>query len=344
VDAVEQRALIGRLILRRRDIITLVGGAAALTPRLSFAQTQKREQVRRIGVLMGGSGHISHGYFADFVKGLQAQGWYDDGNLRIEVRWAGGLQELYDRYAAELVSLMPNLIVAQTSPAVAALKRQTDTVPIVFVDVADPVGQGFVANQARPGGNITGFANLNPAIAGKHIEMLTQISPRVSSVAVLYNPATAPLVAETMRILDAAAKTLAITVRAVPFREAGQIPEIMTVLSHEQHGGLLVLLDISASHQTETIVNAAFTRRLPAVYPERSYADAGGLMSYGASHGSLLRGAAEYVDHILNGAKPGDLPLQYPTKFERVLNQRTAAALGVTFAQSLLAGADEVIE
>ena len=230
------------------------------------------------------------------------------------------------------------------SPAVEALRRQTSTIPIVFALVTDPVGQGFVASLARPGGNITGFSAYDPPMAGKWLGMLTQITPPVARVAVLFNPATAPYAGLMLRAIEDAAPSFAVTVRAAPVHDDAEIEAMMAGLAREERGGLLVLPGAFTNVHRDAIVALAARHRLPAVYPFRFFATIGGLMSYGIDHDDLFRRAAAYVDRILKGAKPGDLPVQRPTKFELVINLKTAKALGITVAPSLLATADEVIE
>ena len=228
--------------------------------------------------------------------------------------------------------------------AVEALRRRTSTIPIVFVVVTDPVGQGLVQSLAHPGGNITGFSSFDPPMAGKWLEMLTQITPPVARVAVLYNPATAPYAGLMMHTIEDAARSLALTVRAAPSRDDGEIESLVAGLAGEERGGLLILQDASVIGHRNAIVTFAARYRLPAVYPYRFIAAMGGLMSYGVEYTDLFRRAAIYVDQILKGAKPGDLPIQNPTRFELVINLKTAKALGVTITPPLLARADEVIE
>jgi putative ABC transport system substrate-binding protein len=278
------------------------------------------------------------------VQGLGALGWKEGGNLRIDWRWASGDAALFERYARELVSLGPDVIVAHTSPSVAALRRETSTIPIVFTGVVDPVGQGFVESLARPGGTITGFSAYDPPMAGKWLGMLTQISPPVARVAVLYNPATAPYAGLMLRVIEETAPSLAVAVRAVPVGEIAEIEAMMTDLAREERGGVLVLPDPFTVAHRDAIIALAARYRLPAVYAYSSFAASGGLMSYSIDPNDSFRRTATYVDRILKGAKPSDLPVQNPTKFEMVVNLTAAKALGVTIPPSLLAAADEVIE
>jgi putative tryptophan/tyrosine transport system substrate-binding protein len=331
--------------MRRRDFIRGFAGSAAAWPLAAHAQ--QPERMRRIGVLMGFSSSDPEGQArtAAFVQGLGAHNWYEGSNLRIDWRWGGGDRTLFERYAAELVSLGSEVLVAGGSSAVIeTLQRQTTTIPIVFAAIADPVGQGFVASLARPGGNITGFSNYDPAMAGKWLEMLKQITPAVTRVAVLYNPRTAPYAPSMLHTIDEAALSFALAVRAAPFKDAAEIAATMAGLAQEEHVGLLVMPDISTTSHRDAIVALATRYRLPAVYPYRYFTALGGLMSYGIDVNDLFRRAASYVDRILKGEKPAELPVQLPTRFELVINLKTAKALGMTVPQSLLVAADEVIE
>jgi putative ABC transport system substrate-binding protein len=332
-------------MMSRRDFFELAAGAAAVGLPLA-AQAQPRDGMRHLGVLMGSLASDPEGQTraAALVQGLGALNRKEGSNLHIDWRWAGGDLALFERYAAELVALGPEVLVAFPSPSVAALRRQTNAIPIVFVLVTDPVGQGFVASLARPGGTITGFSNYDPPMAGKWLGMLTQINPPAARVAVLYNPATAPYAGLYLRAIEEAAPSLAVVARAAPVNDDAEIEAMMAGLAHEERGGLLVLPDTFTRVHRDAIVARAAQYRLPAVYPFRFFPASGGLMSYGIESEDLFRRSATYVDRILKGAKPADLPVQAPTKFELVLNQKTAKALGVTIPPSLLASADEVIE
>jgi putative tryptophan/tyrosine transport system substrate-binding protein len=330
--------------MRRRDLLALIAGGAVIRP--LAAQAQPTGGMRRLCVLMQWSSNDPEGQAnaAALIQGLGSLGWKEGGNLRIDWRWTGGDPALYARYAAELVAFGPEVIVGHGSPTVAALRRQTSTIPIVFVQVIDPVGQGFVESLARPGGNITGFSLYDPPMAGKWAQMLVQITPPVAHMAVLFNPATAPYAGLILRNVENAAPSLGLAVQAAPVNDASEVEGIMVRLAREERGGLLVMLSAFASAHRDAIVALAARHGLPAVYGYRLFVTAGGLMSYGADPNDLIRRSAAYVDRILNGAKPADLPVQNPTKFQTVLNQKTAKALGVTFPSSLLARADEVIE
>jgi putative ABC transport system substrate-binding protein len=278
------------------------------------------------------------------TRGLQALGRQEGTNLRIDWRWTGGDPVLFDRYAAELVALGPDVLLAQASPSVVALRRNTGTIPIVFTMVSDPVGQGFVENLARPGGNITGFSDFNALMAGKWLGMLAQVSPPVARVAVLYNPATAPYAGLMMQAINQAASTFGIAVQTAPCRDAPEIEAMAAELARQPRSGLLVLTDIFTVVHRDTILAAAAMHRLPTVYFTRSFTVAGGLMSYGIDYADLFLRSADYIDRIIKGANPRDLPVQQPTKFELVINLKTAKARDISLSMALLATADEVIE
>jgi putative tryptophan/tyrosine transport system substrate-binding protein len=329
----------------RRAVFT--GIAAALAPRPLVAQAQSRCGMRRLGVLMGGSGSddpLGQARAAALMQGLGALNWRDGGNLRIDWRWAGGDPALYERYAAELIAFDPDVLVAWGSPGVAALRRHSSTIPIVIVNVTDPVGQGFVESLAHPGGNITGFTDYDPPMAGKWLGMLTQIVPPVARAAVLFNPATAPFAGMMLRVMEETAPSLAVAVRASPCRDDAEIEAMMADLPREGRGGLVILPENFNIVHRDAIITLAARYRLPAVYPYRFFTESGGLMSYGIDPYDLFRRAASYVDRILKGGKPGDFPVQNPDKFELVVNLKTARALSITVAPSLLGTANEVIE
>jgi putative ABC transport system substrate-binding protein len=281
---------------------------------------------------------------AALLHSLRLLGWRDGDNLHIDWRWGDGDPARFGRDAAELVALKPDLLFAQGSPSVAALRKHTRTIPIVFAMVTDPIDQGFADSLARPNGNITGFSDFNPGMAGKWLEMLTQLTPPAAHVAVLYNAGTAPYAGAMLHTLAQAAPAFTVAVTDAPCHDAAGIEAMMAALAREEHGAVLVLTDIFNAVHRDTIVAGAARHRLPAVYFNRSFAAAGGLMSYGIDHGDLFRRAAGYVDRILNGTAVTDLPLQQPTKFELVINLKTARALDVTVAPALLATADDVIE
>ena len=330
--------------MKRRTV--LAGIAAILAQRSLMAQTPAHDGMHRLGVLMGNLADdpVGQTYAAALVKGLRGFDWQEGQNLRIDWRWTGGDPALFDRYAAELVALGPDVLLGQSSPSVVALRRNTTTIPIVFTMVSDPVGQGFVENLAHPGGNITGFSDFNALMAGKWLEMLTQVTPPVVRVAVLYNPVTAPYAGLMMRAIEDAAPSFAITAQSAPCRDAAEIQAVIAGLAQGERGGLLVLTDIFAIVHRDTILAAAALHRLPTVYFARSFTAAGGLMSYGIDYAELFVRSAAYVDRILKGASPRELPVQQPTKFELVINLKTAKARNISLSTTLLATADEVIE
>jgi ABC-type uncharacterized transport system substrate-binding protein len=329
--------------------MALIGGATLVWPFAAQAQQRNGREPngsRRLGVLMRGLANdpLVQAQAAAFVQGLVALNWKEGGNLRTDWRWAGSNAQLFKRYAAELVALGPDVLFAGNSTAVEALRLQTSSIPIVFTLVTDPVGQGFVGNLAHPGSNITGFSNFDPPMVGKWLGMLTQINPPVARVAVLYNSATAPFAGLMLRAIEKVASSLAVAVQAAPITDDTGIEATMAGLAREERGGSIVLPDPFTTAHRAAIIALAARYRVPAVYPYHYFTALGGLMSYGTLIDDLFRRPAAYVDRILKGAKPADLPVQAPTKFELVINLRTAKALGVTIAPSLLATADEVIE
>src|SRR6266481_5605283 len=327
-------------MIRRRAVLAGIAGTLASRP----LAAQPREGMRRLGVLMANRAgdSVAKAYIAALTKGLHALDWRERGNLRIDWRWTGGDPALFDRDAAELVALGPDVLLAQGSPSVVSLRRKTSTIPIVFTMVSDPIGQNFVESLAHPGGNVTGFSDFNPLMAGKWLEILTQMTPPVARVAVLYNPATAPYAGEMMRAIEDAAPSFAVAVHAAPCRDDAEIEAMMAELAHEGRGGLLVLTDLFNIVHRDVILRAAALHRLPAIYFARSFALAGGLISYGIDYPELFLHAAVYLDRVLKGTSPRDLPVQQPNKFELVINFKTAKASDITIATALLATADEV--
>jgi putative ABC transport system substrate-binding protein len=325
--------------VKRRTV--LAGIAALLAQRPLMAQTPAR-----LGVLMGNLADdpVGQTYVAALTRGLRALDWQEGAKLRIDWRWTGGDPALFDHYAAELIALGPDVLLAQASPSVVALRRNTGTIPIVFTMVSDPVGQGFVENLAHPGGNVTGFSDFNALMASKWLEMLTQVAPPVARVAVMYNPATTPYAGLMMRAIEDAAPTFAIAVQSAPCRDAAEIQSVIAELARGERGGLLVLTDIFTIVHRDTILASAAQHRLPTVYFARSFTVAGGLMSYGIDYADLFLRSAGYIDRILKGTSPRDLPVQQPTKFELVINLKTAKARDINLSTTLLATADEVIE
>ena len=332
--------------MRRREFITLFGGVAAGWPLAVHAQ--QSGQMRRIGVLVGGAEgdpQIVAG-LAAFNAALVELGWIDGRNVKIDYRFAAADVDRMHAIAKELVALQPDVIVAQTTPAVAALQRETRTVPIVFVIVSDPVGSGFVASLPRPGGNITGFINIEASLSGKWIEMLREIVPRVIRAALMFNPETAPYYAFYQQPFEAAARSNGVEPIAAPVHTAADIERIFASLGDRPDTGLVLLPDIFTTTRTNLALVTSLAARyhMPTIFPYRYMVAAGGLVSYGIDSTDLWRRAPTYVDRIFKGAKPADLPVQLPTKFELAINLKTAKALGVDIPATLLGRANEVIE
>jgi ABC-type uncharacterized transport system substrate-binding protein len=329
--------------VKRRQFITLLGGAAAAWP--LAARAQQPGGIRRIGNLMNvaETDRESPARIAAFVEGLQQAGWIDDRNVRIDHRWAAGDAERYRRYAAELVALAPDVILATAGPSVVALQQATRTVPIVFVQLIDPVGAGLVASLARPGGNITGFTAFEYGMSAKWLELLKEIAPRVTRVAVVRDPGITAGIGQFAAI-QVAAPSFGVELTPVDGRDAGEIERAVAAFAHGANGGLIVTASPAIAARRELIMTLAARHRLPAVYPFRYYVDGGGLIGYGSEWTDQYRRAAGYVDRILKGDKPADLPVQAPTKYELAINLKTANALGLEVPPTLLARADEVIE
>jgi putative ABC transport system substrate-binding protein len=330
--------------MTRRELIALMGGTAAAWP--LAARAQHPDGVQRIGVLMAYSESDREGQ-ADveaFRLELQKLGWTDGRNLRIDARWAALDAEAMERFAKELVALQPDLILSQSTPTTAALLHQTRTVPIIFASVADPVGSGFVASLARPGGNVTGFTILEGSLAGKWLELLKEIAPRVVRVAFLFNPETATYAEYYLTPFKAAAASFRVEAIAAPVRSASELEAVVAAQAHTLNTGLVLMPDAFTIDHAEEITSLAARYRLPAVYPFRFITELGGLLSYGNNRLDNFRSAATYADRILKGAKPSDLPVQAPVKFELVINLKTAKALGLEVSLQLQQRADEVIE
>jgi putative ABC transport system substrate-binding protein len=331
--------------MRRRDFITLIGGAA--TSWSVEARAQQSERVRRIGVLMGyaESGSSGQALIAAFRDGLEKLGWIEGRNTRIDIRWATPDDtESIRRFAKELVALQPDLIISSTTPITAALRQQTRTIPIIFPALSDPVGSGFVESFSRPGGNITGFNVSEPTQTGKWVELLKEIAPHVARVAMLFNPASAPYAEYWLNPFKAAAASLAIEAISAPIPDESELDSVIAAQAHEPNSGLIAMPDSFTIAYRLEIISLADHYRLPAVYPYRFFAEVGGLLSYGVDLVDNYRRVATYVDRILKGEKPSELPIQAPVKFELVINLKTAKALGLTVPPALLARADEVIE
>ena len=327
--------------MRRREFITLLGGAAAAWPLAVHAQ--QGERARRIGVLMNLAADDAEGQarIAAFLQGLQQLGWTDGGNVRIDYRFAAG--DRFQRYAEELLALAPDVILASATPSVQALQRTTRTVPIVFAVVSDPVASGFVQSLARPGGNTTGFMQFEFGLTGKWLELLKQVAPDVTRAAVLRDPDVGSGTTQ-FAVIQAMAPLLKVEVNQVNVRDPSEITRAVEAFARSPNGGLIVTASGLAVRHRELIITMAARHKLPAVYFDRPFVAAGGLISYGPDQIDQYRQAAGYVDRILRGEKPADLPVQAPTRYELVINLKTAKALGLEVPSTVLARADEVIE
>jgi putative ABC transport system substrate-binding protein len=328
--------------IRRREFITLLGGVAV---RPIAARAQQAERMRRIGVLLPSAADdaVYQARMAVFLGGLQQLGWTDGRNVRIDTRWAGSDADLIRRYAGELVALGPDVVMAFGSTALPPLQQLTRAIPIVFALVADPVGAGYIESLARPGGNVTGFISFEYALGGKWLELLKEIAPRTARVAVLRDSSIAAGPAEYGSI-QAVAPLLGVELRPVDMRNAGEIERAITAFAASSNGGLIITASTAATIHRELIIALAARHRLPAVYYARYYVTGGGLISYGPDLLDQCQRAAGYVDRILKGEKPADLPVQAPTKYELLINLKTAKALGLDVPTATLLRADEVIE
>jgi len=326
--------------LKRRTFITLIGGAAAARP--LAARAEKNDGVRRVSVIMGfaENDEVWQAYLASFRQGLQELGWTDGRNIRFDYRFTGDSEERMRAMAEEVVGLQPDVILVSTNSVVSATLKATRSIPIVFTWVSDPVGSGFVTNLPHPGGNITGFHNFEPAIGGKWVAFLKQIAPDLRRVAVVHVPEIVPAF---LHVIEAAAPSLGLSVTAAEVRNAADIDRVLSALGQEG-GGLIVTPSALTATRRDLIIALAARLRLPAIYSFGFYAESGGLMSYGINQLELVRAAASYVDRILRGTSPGDLPVQLPLRYELVINLKTAAALGLAVPNSLQLLADGVIE
>ena len=328
--------------LKRREFISLIGGAAAAWP--LAARAQQPERMRRVGVLHPGAvGDQGQMRIETFVQALEPLGWTIGRNLHIDARWAAGDTDLLRKYATELVATAPDVVLASTNQPLAPLRQATRMVPIVFVLVIDPVGSGDVTRLARPGGNATGFLLYEYSISGKWLELLKEIAPSVTRVAVLRDPATAAGIGQFAAI-QAVAPPFRVELSPVDVRDASEIERTITAFARELNGGLIIPASVASAIHRKLIATLVARHRLPAVYVFREFAAEGGLISYGPDLNDQYRQAAGYVDRILRGEKPADLPVQAPTKYELVINLKTARALGLDVPPMLLARADEVIE
>jgi putative ABC transport system substrate-binding protein len=330
--------------VRRRDFITLLGGAAAAWPLATGAQQADRMPL--IGALMGfaETDPTAQSWLAEFRGGLAKRGWTEGSNLRIELRWGASDAERIKRLAKELVDLQPVSIFGQTTPVIDALARETRTIPIVFAAVADPIGSGFATSFAHPGGNITGFTSVDPTLGGKWVELLKEIAPRTVRMALLFNSATAAAPQFFMPSIQAAAASFAVEVSATPVHSKEEIEGVIAAQARTPRGGIIVMPDVFEAAHRGLIIALAARYGVPTIYFTRFFAESGGLISYGDDRAEPFRQAAEYMDHILKGAKAADLPVQAPVKFEMVINLKTAKALGLDMPASVVARADEVIE
>ena len=329
--------------MRRREFITLLGGAAAAWP--LAARAQQRERVRRIGVLMNLAADDPEipNRLAPLLQGLQEAGWTVGRNVRIDYCWGAGDPERIRKCAADLVALSPDLILAIGGTTVGPLQQVSRTVPIVFVNVTDPVGSGFVASLARPGGNATGFMIFEYSISGKWLELLKQVAPRMTRVVVLRDAGLTSGGGQ-LGVLQGAARSVGVELTPVGVRSAGEIERGIAAFVRDANGGMVVTSSSFATFHRDLIIALAARHRLPTIYSGRTYVGAGGLLSYGVDPYDQSRGAALYIDRILKGEKPADLPVQQSTKYELVVNLKTAKTLGIDIPTSVLARADEVIE
>jgi len=330
-------------MIRRRAFITLLGGAAAAWP--LEAHAQQGDRVRRIAVLMpfGENDPVSKRRLSAFTQALADLGWTDGRDMRMDRRWAAGDFNRIQAFAQELVGLQPDIIMTESTPATVALQGQTRTIPIVFANLNDPVATGVVARLDRPSGNITGFAGLEASLGGNWLELLSEIAPGLKRAEIMFNPDAAP-VSTYMPSLEMAARSLKVEPIIAPVHSNGEIETAITALGREPGGGLVVMTDTFMLVHRPSIISAAARNSIPAVYFQSEFARDGGLLSYGVDQVDTWHRAATYVDRILRGEKPGDLPVQFPTKYELFLNLKTAKALGLTVPQSILLRADEVIE
>jgi putative ABC transport system substrate-binding protein len=331
------------LDMKRRQFMALLGGAAAALP--LAARAQQAERMRRIGVLMptAAGDPEAQARLVAFVQGLQEQGWTVGRNVRIDIRWAAGEPELFRRYAAELVALAPDVILGAVTSSVRALLEATRTIPIVFASATDPVGGGLIASLARPGGNVTGFSVQEFGLRAKSLELLKELAPHLARVAVLRDSTTTGGVAQFAAV-QTAAPALGMESTSIDSHDAREIERAVAAFARQPNGGLIVTTGAGGEAHRELIVKLAARQRLPAIYPYRYWVSGGGLLSYGPDVFDQYRRVATYVDRILKGEKPADLPVQAPTKYELVINLKTAKALGLDVPTTVLARADEVIE
>jgi len=331
--------------MRRRKFIALSLGVAVSWP--SAARAQAPEQMRRIGVLMSYAENDSdaQAWVTAFRESLQKLGWMEGRNIRFDIRWAWSDLEAIQRFSRELIALHPDVVLSQVTPTTAALLQQTRTIPIVFAMVADPVASGFVANLSRPGGQVTGFTTLEGSLGGKWLELLKEVAPRVTRAAVLFNPTTAATFAESyLNSAKASAASLRVEVLAAPVHDTSELESVVAGLAREPNSGLIVIPESFMYVHRAQVTSLSARYQLPAVYPYRQFVELGGLLSYGVDRLDNFRRAAGYVDRILRGEKPADLPVQTPTNYELVVNLKAANALGLDVPWFLQQRANEVIE
>ena len=330
--------------MRRRDFIKVVTGSAMAWPLAAHAQ--QGERMRLIGVLMAWpeSYPRAPSWLAAFRGALAKLGWTEGNNIRIELRWSAADADRIKTLAKELINLRPDAIFSQTTPAITALARETQTIPIVFVLVSDPIDSGFAASLAHPSGNITGFTGNDPAIGGKWMELLKEIAPRTARVALLFNPAVAPQLNFYMPSIKSTALSVAVEMSPAPVHATEEIEGVIAAQARAPGGGLIVMPDSFTNANSDLIIALAARYKVPAIFNDPLQSESGGLIAYGTDFAELFRQAAEYIDQVLKGAKPGQLPIQQPTKYELSINLKTAKALGLTIPPSLFARADEVIE
>ena len=331
------------LDIGRRQFITLLGGAAAAWP--LAARAQQPDRTRRIGVLMGypeGDPQAQANVTA-LRQGLHDLGWVQGRNAQIDYRWAGGNPDKARAFAKELLGMAPDLIVSSTNQVTAIVRQETASVPIVFVNVGDPVGSGFAASIARPGGNMTGFANFENSVGSKWLELLREIAPSVKRVGFIFHPDAAPNVG-FYRAAEAAAPSIPIDVIPLPIHDAIEIERGIAAFAQSADGGLIVAPHAVTVGNRDLLVGLAARHRLPAIYGDRSFAEGGGLLSFGINPVDIFQRSASYIDRVLKGAKPADLPVQLATKFELIINLKTAKELGLRVPSMMLTRADEVIE
>jgi putative ABC transport system substrate-binding protein len=328
--------------MRRRDFIAGLGAAAWPV----VARAQQGDRVRRIGVLPLGDENdpVTKSGLSAFTQALADSGWTDGRNVRMALRWYGDDIGRIRALAQELVGLQPDIILTQTIPATVAVQRETETIPIVFANVADPVASGIVTRLDRPGGNITGFASLEATLGGKWLELLSEVAPGLKRAALMFNPDINPVSLYFMPSFETAARSLKVEAITAPVHDDVEIETAIIALGREPGGGLVVTPDALVVAHRMPIILAAARNNVPAVYLQSNFVREGGLLSYGPDRIDIFCRAASYVDRILRGAKPGDLPVQFPTKYEMIVNLKTAKALGLTVSQSILLRADEVIE